>query len=84
MEKRKEDPINGERALFTLKSATEFSPTGDKSCPVLHKVTTDHYWVSLKCEGFPLRICINTKDMLWAWFMQDIKNTDTVAYWSMD
>lgn len=40
MEKRKEDPITGERALFTLKSATEFSPTVDKSCPVLHKVTT--------------------------------------------
>lgn len=40
MEKRKEDPITGERALFNLKSAAEFAPTVDKSCPVLHKVIT--------------------------------------------
>lgn len=38
MDKRKQDPIIGERALFTLKSATEFSPKVDKSCPVLYKV----------------------------------------------
>lgn len=40
MEKRKQDPTTGERALFTLKSATEFSPIVDKSCPVLREVVT--------------------------------------------
>lgn len=32
MDKRKQEPIIGERPLFTLISATESSPTMDESC----------------------------------------------------
>lgn len=52
MNKRKQDPIIGERLPFTLISATEFSPMVDKSCPIssqgyYSRNYSDHYCVSL-------------------------------------